>query len=780
MIIVGFILLTSLVFYPVIFQGKMFGSADTLNPKAAGLILDKTAIEERQYPLWQPWIFSGMPTAEAFTNISKLYYPYYFLRALFLPGIFIQILHLIFAGIGGFVLLRHLKVSKMAAFLGGAGFMLTPYMITMIVFGHGSQMMTAAYIPWVFWSTLKIFDKPNITNIGLLALMLGLQLQRAHAQIAYYTLMLVGVFVLMQIVNLFLIPNERKSIGIGTGFFILGAILAIGMAMNIYLPSMEYSPFSVRGAGEGGAQYGYATGWSFHPKEMLTFLLPSAYGFGGQTYFGFMPFTDYPNYMGIVILILAIIGGLRRRDNLTLFLMITSVLAVLISFGKHFSLVYDLFYNYFPFFNKFRVPSMVLILLQFNVAVLAAFGLNSLLDMRGKPVPRWIFISSGIVALFILALAFGETFLHNIVSSGYTTPRGQDPRLINILRWKLWYKDAWLMTLLSGALLGVIYLWIQDKITRNMLLGLILTLAITDLWIVNNRIIQPNRDSGRRSQLISRKALDRHYTPDEVTDFIVSKMNSDYFRIYPLGQLFGESRFKAFGIESVGGYHPAKLKVYNKFLENTRNISTIQLMRMMNVHYLISAQRVQHPDLKQVFQGKLRTGSGFIQAVVYQVNNSLPRAWFVEDVITATESEIQKMVTDNMFNPEKTAFISDNSEFAGTVSSGEIIELDKTTQSIRINTKSNGQGFLVVSEVFYPLRWKASIDGKPVKTYKVNGVIRGISVPKGEHTVLFDYDRISFNMGRNISLVSLIIILSLIGFGIYNNHTKMTGRENQI
>ena len=87
-----------------------------------------------------------------------------------------------------------------------------------------------------------------------------------------------------------------------------------------------------------------------------------------------MPFTDYPNYMGIIILLLAIIGLFRKWKLIHQFLVITSAFALFISFGKHFSLVYDLFYNIFPYFNKFRVPHMILILLQFNVAVLAAFG----------------------------------------------------------------------------------------------------------------------------------------------------------------------------------------------------------------------------------------------------------------------------------------------------------------------------------------------------------------------------------------------------------------------
>ena len=195
-VVIGLILLVlvCVLFNPVIFGGKTFGSPDSLMPKSVGMALNKLAEETDVLPQWQPWVFSGMPSAEAFTHISKLYFPDYLFTVFFVPGMIIQLLHLIFAGIGGFLLLRHFKCSKWAAGLGATAFMITPYMVTMVVFGHGSQMMTAAYIPWILWLTVRLWQKPNVCNVGWLALLLGFQLQRAHAQIAYYTWMLIGAY----------------------------------------------------------------------------------------------------------------------------------------------------------------------------------------------------------------------------------------------------------------------------------------------------------------------------------------------------------------------------------------------------------------------------------------------------------------------------------------------------------------------------------------------------------------------------------------------------------
>ena len=135
--------------------------------------------------------------------------------------------------------------------------------------------------------------------------------------------------------------------------------------------------------------------------------------------------------------------------------------------------------------------------------------------------------------------------------------------MINALRWDLWLKDAWAMLLFVGLFSTLIWLWIGSKINKNTFLAIVVILATLDLMIVNQKIIEPDRSSGRGSQLISKRFFREYYRPDEIVNYLAN--DSEKFRIYPAGQLFGDSRFAAFGLESIGGYHPAKLKIYNDF-----------------------------------------------------------------------------------------------------------------------------------------------------------------------------------------------------------------------
>ena len=644
-------------------------------------------------------------------------------------------------------------------------------MITMVVFGHGSQMMTAAYIPWIMYLTIKIMQKPIMLNIGFLAILMGLQLQRAHAQIAYYTWMLAGAYVLFTLISTYKVSEKRNTSLYGLGGFLIAAVLGICIALLIYLPSLEYTPFSVRGGGtSGGVDYNYATSWSFSPKELLTFIIPSAFGFGGQTYWGDMPFTDYPNYMGIIILVLAAIGFVHRRDPFMWFLLGTSILAIFISFGKNLSIIYDLFYSFSPYFNKFRVPAMILILVQFNTCVMAALGLKYLLTLHKQVIPRWFWTCSGVLVFFLLILTLGQSFLQQLVASGFTPPRTQDPRAIqaiNALRWDMWLKDAWTMVLILAAFIGLTWAFINQKITEQGFTIAVTILALTDIAIVDGKIIQPGKQSGRASQLISSLVIDRYFQQDQITKILTDDSEKP-FRFYPAGSLFSETRFRAFGLESVGGYHPAKLKVYNDFLQRTNNASTLPLMRMLNVKYLLSSQPINFPGLMQIRQGKMKTGRGNMPVTLYELEDFQPRAWFVKNVeVYAGKNFPWGAITAQSFDPGRTAFVSQTYiESNSSFTLGSVTDIQYSLHELTVQTESTTEGFLVISEVYYPLRWKAKIDGKEVKYFKTNGVIRGLIVPPGNHEIKFIYDRSSFRKGITISIGVFLLCIGIIAFGL--------------
>jgi len=400
---------------------------------------------------------------------------------------------------------------------------------------------------------------------------------------------------------------------------------------------------------------------------------------------------------------------------------------------------------------------------------MAAIGLDYLTSVNKNKLPSWFWQSAGVLIFFLLILSFGESTLKSIISSGFTQPRTSDPRVIqaiNSLRWDMWYKDAWAMLFYLSATLTLLWTFFSDKVSLKTFSISITLLLLIDIMVVDNKIIQPKKNSGRSSQLLNRSIIDRYFQHDQISK-ILSSDKEEPFRIYPAGQLFGETRLRAFGIESVGGYHPAKLGVYNNFLKQTNNASTLPLMSMLNVKYLLSTQPINFPGLIEVKQAKMKSGRGNIPISLYRLLNYQKRAWFAKNIEVYPDNNFPwEIIKNQLFDPKKTAFVSDNDiSKSMTFSEGEIISYKNSLHTTEIETKSDSIGFLVVSEVFYPLRWNATIDGEHIEYFKTNGVIRGLVIPKGQHKIIFSYDRSSFNLGIIISLFSFFITIGMISFG---------------
>lgn len=756
----------ALPFGPIISLQFVPGSPDSVTPIALDKALHALQASSGHYPLWQPWTFCGMPTVGAFSYLSGLYLPNAVFGFLHLDPMYIQLLHLVFAGMGGFVLARRLGLGSTAAFLAGSAFMLNPYMTAMLAYGHGSQLMTAAYMPWVLWAAIRLAERGGLADAGLLALMLGLQLQRAHVQIAWYTWMLA---VPLLIVKILVEKKEGGSTIKTSGLALAALVLGVAVALQVYLPALGYLPFSARGgAGDAAEAYRYATMWSMHPAELLTYLLPGAYGFGGVTYWGFMPFTDFPHYAGLVVLGLAIGGAVAgRKKPIVLFFIAMTVLALLLSFGNFFSPVYDLFYHFAPKFSSFRVPSMVLIVVALCLAMLSGFGLQAWLD---KPLDdssrflKWGGIAVGVMAILFLSF---ESGLEQLLRASFPPVRIDNLSLVALvgdLRWELFRNSLFIFILVFAGVLGLLWLVAKKMLTARQVALVLVTVSVVDLGWMDHRIVSPADSSLRMSPLVERSWLDAALEGDGITRFLASRPGP--FRIYPAGRLFTENKFSIAGIESVGGYHAAKLGLYQELLARTENLANLDVLRMLNVRYLLSPRPIDHPALKLVASGTFDLVSGQLPVDVYELSGTMPRAWFAPRA-EAVESEAEAVDSVMQGRGGDGGVFVENAPWQGTkrFATGELLSMQRSAESLAMKVRADGDALLVLSEVWYPAGWKLTVDGRPHETLKVDGVIRGVALSAGEHEVRFVYDRSRFQTGRTVSTFALLLSLGLIVLG---------------
>ena len=712
-------LITSFLYMKFITGKYIFGSGDYLAPKMISESVKNLQQLYGEYPYWMPSMFGGMPTIHSLQNISSYYMPNFILNILKIfsaPEIWTQLIHLIFAGLGVYVLLRFLKLDFMIALFGSILFLMTPYMNVCIVHGHGSQIMTAAYIPWICWGLFKIWDKQNLQNLGILAILIGFQLQRGHIQIAYYTWLMIAIFILYKLATSKFSPNFY--------YYLFGSLFfGFLMSISIIWPSYLYSEYSIRGAVQGGSGIDYATMWSFTIKEMITFLIPSFYGFGGATYWGTIEpaMTDFPNYLGIFTIIFITYGILKKfKNNEYIYFTILSLFFLLLSFGKNFFL-FELLFNYLPFFNKFRAPMMALMVFQFSIIIVASLGLQSFLnilnDNKKLGLKYLIIITGSLLSLFII-------FKFLIVRL---------MRIDDILKNMIYY-DLNILIIILISILGFSVYLLYNTIKNNIILTLIIFLSTANMYIINNKILD------RPDLVIEKNKIDSILLPlDDLKKEY--KDNKEKFRFL---SNTGYNRIQNWGayanLEDVTGYHPAKLKNYGQFEPYLNTNVGVNLFRLLNVKKIIN------------WNGDWEIVS------TKEILDPLDRIFFIDRLINYTkDKELLIAMNSEQFDGKKLSYTKSNiPKFEKSNLNSKAIIENWSPNKIIIETDLESDNFIGLSEVYYP-NWK--ITSHDIEIIQINGLLRGFVAPKGKNTIIMEFNYNDVKYASLISLISFIIML---------------------
>ena len=796
-IVIGILyVLTLFLFRGIVFDNAVFASeGDTAAAQSwseAGRQIQET---EKVPPLWMPYAFSGMPAfgSLAYTPASIDYLGLilrFLFGLLFLNTTMAWIVQAyFFGGVGMYLLLRTLQQGPVASAIGALIFMFNPVAIGLAQAGHGSKLLALMYLPAIVLSTHYLFEKRSLLSFGLFAAGIGTLLLTNHVQIAYYVFLVIGCYWIYTVISE--MKSRKKEVIVKSALFWGGILLGFCISAFVYFSVYDYSHYSMRGGSGipgagGGLTFDYATSWSFHPFEMLTFIVPSFFGYQSPYYWGWMPFTETTNYFGILPILLSIIALIYRRNRITIFYALLAVLVLLMSFGKHFSILYTMFFDYLPFFNKFRSPAMILALLPFIGAILSAYGLSFILGLFEKEVKidvqkfkKRILITAGIIiAGTILFALLKESMFQGV--SGSMFVKDSDPQQytaqqiaqLKQVRFEMLWKDSIRFAVFASILLGALYLYSMKTVGKAALTAILGMAFIVDIFLIDAKFINPQPALNTENRFL----------PDATVTFL--KSDTSRFRIFPLGQLFGDNTWIYHRIETIGGYSPAKLALYQEMIDSALYRGwdpnfplNMNVVNMLNVKYFVAPGRLPEEFFRLVNVDQMK------RILTYQNPGTLPRVFFVDTAaVIAGKSELYRMLNSRSFNPAATAILDREPQGKpGRTDSTAIVPAGIGSQEMSYRVYTRTPALLVFSEIYYP-DWKASIDGAEVPVYRTNSILRSVVIPAGDHTVMMKYDSKVYSAGYAVSLGAWgIVLVCILGGGYVEYRKKRKGyqRDNQ-
>jgi hypothetical protein len=800
-------LLLIVFFHEAFFSGKVFFVPDNASSIAIEEGYLKEADDAGVNPFWNPYVFSGMPTWGSSSPGHGMYLHTFLdplqpmlvmqvygwaqgvVNVLPLPGMFWDVFNYFLLGLFTYLLGLRRKFEPFAAFLVAVSVVFSLYSLNWIMAGHNTKITVFAWLPATLLLIDLLFEKRTILRVAFLIAALHFTFNSGHVQMVFYNLMAIGMFIMYKWYS----GESFGKVALVSGITIGAAAFAFLMLSGPYFATWEYKDFSIRGAGSGGSGHGtptggldydYATNWSFSLPEIVTFFVPSFVGFGSPTYWGTMTFTESPIYLGVVISFFALLGiVLRPRDKFVHLWLALGFLALLVALGRNFSLVFDLFFNHVPFFNNFRIPSMILYLNALCVGMLAGVGLTEILRLlrerqAGAAVrlkkALWLPVAIAAVMVLILLLSQGGYTsavadmmqkyqprswsaiqqVEQAMAAGQSIPveyQGYTRAAI----YKEALNDAFLALLFMAGAALLLWAFVKAKISVTVLQVGLLLILVLDWWIVDYKPMN----------LVHARQQEESLQPTDVVRFL--KQDPDVFRILPASDHGSDNWYVAFTIQSVAGYHPAKLKLYDDVRNSMFNAFQFQspehlesanwaMLSMLNTKYVVvpNTWQLTRPWLKLVFQGNRES--------VYENQYVLPRAFFVasHQVIPDDEEMFNTIATLPGYRPDQVAYLSDAPDrplvdvpdSLIALTTAELKEFGINHFSYEVSTPVDA--LLKLSEVYYTSGWTATLNGEPIEILRSDYTLRAVIVPAGTHTLEMRYEPESYLAGLIVTTVT--------------------------
>lgn len=788
----------ALAYFSPVLQGKVIEQSDII--QYTGMAKEQNDFRKLydEEPYWTNSAFGGMPTYQLGAN-----YPHNYVKKLdkvirFLPR---PADYLFLYFLGFYILLCCLKVDFRLAALGALAFGFSTYLIIILGVGHNAKAHAIGYLPMLLGGIVLVFRRKYLWGFVLTAVAMGLEISANHYQMTYYFMLLVLILGVAYLVDAFR-KKKLKHYFASVGILVAAVVLGIGANTTGLMATKEYADWSTRGKSvltinpdgspkekTDGLTKEYITQWSYGITESLNLFVPRLFGGSNQEelgedsktfayvigkdipkstafeYFGTLPLywadqpsTAGPAYIGAIIFFLFILGLILVKGRAKWWLLGGTIMSLILSWGKNFSLLTDFMIDYFPLYDKFRAVSSIQVILELCAPILAILALSVLFnefvskDKKVKALKISFFIVLGLcVALFLAKGMFdfsspGDQRLKMTGLEGL-------PEVIKEDRKAVYSTD--LVRSLIYVFLAALAIWffLKEKIKENILVIALGFLILMDLVGVGQRYV--NNDD-----FVAKRRMTQPF-PETAMDKQIKEDKSIFRVLDPSDLGYGSGRTSYYH-KSIWGYHGAKPAGMRDLVDFHIEKNNIGVLNMLNVKYIV--QQTEEGESYPAVNPEANGNAWFVK--------TLKEVGIADEEILALKEFDEKneaiVNTSKFTNINRTTFQTD--------STTTITLTDYKPNHLTYKSKNPNAGVAVFSEMYYAYGWNAYIDGKPSDHFKVNYVLRALKVPEGQHTIEFKFEPTIVEEGSKIALASSVllglVVLGGLGFSFWRNRKK--------
>ncbi|MGL4909126.1 MAG: hypothetical protein ACRC3G_07320 [Bacteroidales bacterium] len=800
------ILIAQIYFSPLL-SGKVIQQGDMVKNEGMSHELKKYYEDTGETAIWTGAMFSGMPAYHVgIFGMNATNYLKYIAQPLNIFD-YMSMSPFVLAIITFYVMMLLLGANIWVASVGAIAFAFSSYNPIIIEAGHVTKMWAIAWMPLVVAGVWYTYRKQILLGASISAVALSLQIGSNHYQVTFY----LGIIVVGLMLSFLLESIKEKSL---KRFFIVSASLLLALcfallsnASGLY-PNYELGKESIRGKSEltpaatnsepvsSGLDKDYAFAWSYGKAETFSLLIPNIHGgsSGGllstssetyrlmkkngmqvgkegvrfYTYWGAQPFTSGPIYFGAIVCFLFVLGLFVSNNKLKWWLLGLTVFSIMLSWGKNLEWFNDIFFYHLPFYNKFRTPSMALVIAQFVMPMLAIITLKEVFEksISRERLFKGLKYALGIIGGICLILAVMPSMFFDFTSSadaGYQLPTAYYNALMAD-RKSLLSADAWRALCFVLLTAGVIYLYQRGVLKKSVYAVVAIgILMLVDMWQVDKRYLNDKH-------FIKPKAKQQNFALTPADNFILKDTSLSY-RVLTLENPFNNS-YVSYHHKSIGGYHPAKQRRYQELIEH-------YISPEMSRFSARASKANGDKEMQRILQDLRVLNMLNMRYVIYDKNaapivnrQAYGNAWFAKG-FQLVESADEEMAQLQNINPRAMALVDKRFEEMLSVSLSDLPD-DRDTvfltqykpDELQYYSSCSSARVAVFSEVYYAHGWKAYIDGEFVPHFRTNWILRGMIVPAGEHTIEFRFEPDDFLLSVRISRIASAILLLLLGVGI--------------